>query len=164
LYVVSLIQPKKPLKEWTQTVLYLSCFYIWFGFMSAIPHKEERFLFVVYPHICFAAAIAMYYILGLMRGISASILRASKVSSTNAQLKLTNTFQSKESVLGSLFAAVVVVVVVLLSLSRTSSIVINYRAPIQLFGELYEKELTEHISDKHFPGVEQGNNIDIASI
>jgi alpha-1,2-mannosyltransferase len=142
LYVVSLIQPKKPLKEWTQTVLYLSCFYIWFGFMSAIPHKEERFLFVVYPHICFAAAIAMYYILGLMRGISASILRASK---------------SKESVLGSLFAAVVVVVVVLLSLSRTSSIVINYRAPIQLFGELYEKELTEHISEKHFPGVAQVN-------
>ncbi len=59
--------------------------------------------------------------------------------------------------LGALFAIVVAVAVVSLSLSRTSSIVINYRAPIKLFGELYEKELTEHISEKHFPGVDQGN-------
>lgn len=61
--------------------------------------------------------------------------------------------------MGSLFATVLVVVVVVLSISRTSSIVINYRAPIKLFGELYEKELTENISEKHFPGVSQGNYI-----
>ncbi len=82
LYVVSGMQPKKPFKEWTQTLLCLSCFYIWFGFMSAIPHKEERFLFVVYPHLCFAAAIAFYYILSLMRGIAAK-LGAVEVSSVS---------------------------------------------------------------------------------
>lgn len=29
-----------------------SAFYLWLGFMSAIPHKEERFLYVVYPQAC----------------------------------------------------------------------------------------------------------------
>jgi len=43
-----------------------------------------------------------------------------------------------------------------MSVSRTSSIVINYRAPIKLFGELYEKEIDQNISEKHFPGVDQG--------
>lgn len=32
---------------------------LWFVFMSGIEHKEERFLFVVYPLIAFAAACAL---------------------------------------------------------------------------------------------------------
>ncbi len=126
--------------------------------MSVIPHKEERFLFVVYPHICFAAAVAMYYILGLLRSISTSLLRVSKVSPLKTSHPLTF-LKNKTELLGSLFTTIVVVAVVVLSISRTSSIVVNYRAPIKLFGELYEKELSENISEQHFPGVDQGKNI-----
>ena len=29
-----------------------ACRYIWFGFFSSIPHKEERFLTPIYPLFC----------------------------------------------------------------------------------------------------------------
>lgn len=38
--------------------------YIWFAIMTAQPHKEERFMFPIYPLLCFNAAVALY----LMRG------------------------------------------------------------------------------------------------
>lgn len=40
--------------------------YIWFIFMSNIAHKEERFLFVIYPQIAFAAAYGLYLIIDIL--------------------------------------------------------------------------------------------------
>ena len=42
----------------------LSPFCLWFGIITMQAHKEERFLFPVYPLICFQAAV----VLGLARG------------------------------------------------------------------------------------------------
>jgi alpha-1,2-mannosyltransferase len=38
--------------------------YIWLAIFASQPHKEERFMFPIYPLICFNAAICLY----LMRG------------------------------------------------------------------------------------------------
>eukprot|EP00771_Trimastix_marina_P001671 gnl/Trimastix_PCT/2757.p1 GENE.gnl/Trimastix_PCT/2757~~gnl/Trimastix_PCT/2757.p1 ORF type:complete len:677 (+),score=129.70 gnl/Trimastix_PCT/2757:40-2070(+) len=38
-------------------LLRLSPLYIWFFFMSAMPHKEERFLYVIYPLVPVAASL-----------------------------------------------------------------------------------------------------------
>ncbi|KAF8926438.1 mannosyltransferase, partial [Dissophora ornata] len=40
--------------------LKLSPFYLWFAIFTAQPHKEERFLFVVYPLICFNAVVTLF--------------------------------------------------------------------------------------------------------
>ena len=40
--------------------------YLWLAIFSAQPHKEERFLFVIYPLICFNAAVALSFIRGFM--------------------------------------------------------------------------------------------------
>ena len=45
-------------------VMRLAPTYIWAAIMSAQSHKEERFMFPIYPLICFNAAITVY----LMRG------------------------------------------------------------------------------------------------
>lgn len=45
-------------------VVRLAPAYIWAAIMSAQSHKEERFMFPIYPLICFNAAITVY----LMRG------------------------------------------------------------------------------------------------
>lgn len=37
----------------------MGAFYLWLGFMSLQPHKEERFIFVVYPLLCFLAAVTL---------------------------------------------------------------------------------------------------------
>ena len=33
-------------------------YWLWLSFFSALPHKEERFMFVVYPQLCLSAACA----------------------------------------------------------------------------------------------------------
>lgn len=40
-------------------LLTLSGLYLWMAFFSAVPHKEERFMFPVYPLLLLAAAISM---------------------------------------------------------------------------------------------------------
>lgn len=40
-------------------LLYLLPLFLWFAAMMPQPHKEERFLFVVYPMICLSAAIVV---------------------------------------------------------------------------------------------------------
>jgi len=40
-------------------MLHLSPLYLWLGFFSAMPHKEERFMYVVYPLLCVAAAAGL---------------------------------------------------------------------------------------------------------
>jgi alpha-1,2-mannosyltransferase len=40
-------------------LLWASPFYLWLTFMTALPHKEERFMFPVYPQLCLAASAAL---------------------------------------------------------------------------------------------------------
>ena len=42
----------------------LAPFYLWLGIMSAQAHKEERFMFPVYPLLCLNAAVCVYLIKG----------------------------------------------------------------------------------------------------
>lgn len=42
----------------------LSPLYLWVGILTSQAHKEERFMFPVYPLLCFNAAVTLY----LMRG------------------------------------------------------------------------------------------------
>lgn len=38
-----------PLREWLRVVAALSPLWLWLAAISVLPHKEERFLYVVYP-------------------------------------------------------------------------------------------------------------------
>jgi alpha-1,2-mannosyltransferase len=51
--------------------MYFVPFFMWFGWMSTMPHKEERFLFVVYPLVTLLAA----YTLKRLEEISLTVLR-----------------------------------------------------------------------------------------
>jgi alpha-1,2-mannosyltransferase len=48
----------------TILALRLAPFYLWTGILTSQAHKEERFMFPVYPLLCFNAAVTLY----LMRG------------------------------------------------------------------------------------------------
>ena len=52
--------------HFTLLALRLAPFYIWLGILTMQPHKEERFMFPVYPLLCFNAAVATYLIRGWM--------------------------------------------------------------------------------------------------
>uniref|UniRef100_K3WCF1 Mannosyltransferase n=1 Tax=Globisporangium ultimum (strain ATCC 200006 / CBS 805.95 / DAOM BR144) TaxID=431595 RepID=K3WCF1_GLOUD len=107
-----------------QLVSYLSPLYMWLLIMFAQAHKEERFLFPVYPLLCLAAATTLSAVVYRVRTIFQS-LNSAAVGRALAKCLVW-------SVLGG-FA--------LLSASRITSNVINYSAPLRVYNHLYEHEL-----------------------
>lgn len=102
-----------------EPLIMLSGAYIWLIYMSIVPHKEERFLFVIYPWLCVAAAMAL-----------ASISRI---------------FGSIPKTIGSLIA-LVLLAIVLVSVSRTAALYFNYEAPNTVYTYLNNIETDAKVS------------------
>lgn len=49
---------------YTLLAIRLAPLYIWLGVLSMQPHKEERFMYPIYPLICFNGATALYLVRG----------------------------------------------------------------------------------------------------
>lgn len=113
--VVSLVARRRPRLVLPTVLLPL---HLWLGAMSAIAHKEERFMYVVYPHICLGAALSLDALCEL--GASRALVRFSK--------------QAKPAAAAA--AALLVGGMALLSVSRTAALLTNYDAPMRLFAEL----------------------------
>ncbi|KAI8810058.1 Alg9-like mannosyltransferase family-domain-containing protein [Cladochytrium replicatum] len=103
------------------TMLQLSGLYVHLAIFTAQPHKEERFLFVVYPWICLNAAVALH----ACRGILESLLSAFNFP---ARIKTAT---------GKLLITTVITLFFLLSLCRTLALVNYYSAPINVYKHLY---------------------------
>eukprot|EP00761_Pharyngomonas_kirbyi_P009380 gb/GECH01009396.1/.p1 GENE.gb/GECH01009396.1/~~gb/GECH01009396.1/.p1 ORF type:complete len:596 (+),score=88.29 gb/GECH01009396.1/:1-1788(+) len=96
-----------------------SPFYIWFTFMTTIPHKEERFLFVIYPFVGLSAALCL-----------------------NLLARARAAFVSKFTRDDAVMAAPLVIFTTLLlfggaSISRQMALYYNYGAPLKIYSELY---------------------------
>ena len=96
--------------------------------MQTRPHKEERFLYVVYPLIALSGALVM----DMMLRLAESWESAPKV------VKITARF-------GNAFA---IFLFLILSVSRSMHEVIHFRAPLQLYRHLYHVELERHIQSR----------------
>jgi alpha-1,2-mannosyltransferase len=94
----------------------VSPLFLWLAAITVLPHKEERFLFVVYPLACLAAAATL--------DAGASILTKT--------LPWKNIGQR----LSTLGIAAVVCGTALLSLSRTVALVSHYGAPMSIYRAL----------------------------
>ncbi|KAL0477220.1 alpha-1,2-mannosyltransferase [Acrasis kona] len=105
-------------------LLYVSPFYLWLGFYSLIPHKEERFMYVVYPTLTLCAGICLELLCQIIN---------TQVLSQNRRSGAVNVLQ-----------CVVVAAVCMLSLSRSLSMIVNYGAPLDVYGKL-----SEHIQNNH---------------
>ncbi|KDD71251.1 Alg9-like mannosyltransferase, partial [Helicosporidium sp. ATCC 50920] len=95
--------------------------YVWLLAVSLLPHKEERFLYVVYPLLCLAAAGAAEVVL---RGIHRALSR--RVGSAWA-LRAT-----------SLATLVLLAASAVLGASRAAALRRNYGAPMRLYEALPE--------------------------
>ena len=82
-----------------------------------MPHKEERFLFVVYPLIALSASVGMSMTLHILRGSGASKCRRT---------------------LARMVAVGAILAFVSLSVSRTTSLILNYGAPLKIWTELHQ--------------------------
>jgi len=102
--------------------------YLWLAIFTAQPHKEERFLFVIYPLIVFNAAVAIFSIRRIINILSDFIHfeKGRKLGRT---------------VVGLLFAVYSV-----LSISRSLSLYVNYSAPMKVYSYLNSKEMLKELS------------------
>ncbi|KAI7842794.1 hypothetical protein COHA_003540 [Chlorella ohadii] len=97
--------------------------YVWGAAITALPHKEERFLYVVYPLICLAAAASFVALCSLAGGILGMLLP-----------------RHAATAVVQLFAALFLLGSGLLAFSRSAALVVNYGAPLRIYQHLPEVE------------------------
>eukprot|EP00698_Gefionella_okellyi_P016588 TRINITY_DN4756_c0_g1_i1.p1 TRINITY_DN4756_c0_g1~~TRINITY_DN4756_c0_g1_i1.p1 ORF type:complete len:334 (-),score=62.53 TRINITY_DN4756_c0_g1_i1:662-1663(-) len=109
----------------TRVMWLLSPFYLWLAFMTIQPHKEERFLYVVYPILCLAAGLAVSTIWTWSENL---------VSVTSTR---------KRAVISFVFAMVAVVYGAL-SLMRIFALLLNYSGSAHVWFHLAQHEFPKY--------------------
>ncbi|GAM20124.1 hypothetical protein SAMD00019534_032990, partial [Acytostelium subglobosum LB1] len=161
------------LQDVPRTLLTLSPFYMWFAFMSYLPHKEERFLFVVYPFLCLAAATAIYlctFALGRLcnkydeylhkkNDGDTDILRQKGTSRVHARSR--SFWTSALETIITFVQYTFVLLFIVLSISRTYSTYINYTGALDTFVHLHDQVLKGgNLAHPDFPaGLPHGGTV-----
>ncbi|KAF9346887.1 mannosyltransferase [Mortierella sp. AD094] len=112
---------KDPLMWFT---LKLSPFYVWFAIFTAQPHKEERFLFVVYPLICFNAVLTLFMAQKIVQRTFDKFITRSKTSAIHKYA-------------GGL-VWVILIASAAVSLSRIIALHEHYNAPIEVYRKSFD--------------------------
>ncbi|PSS29616.1 hypothetical protein PHLCEN_2v2764 [Hermanssonia centrifuga] len=112
---------------YTILLVRLAPMYLWFTIMSAQAHKEERFMYPVYPLICFNAAITLYLVRGWMEVV---------------YIKWTKSpYRASQAVLFSRFTLSVVSASIVLSVSRGVAQWKYYHSPMSVVAHFEAYEL-----------------------
>lgn len=98
----------------------VSPLYLWTGFMSLQPHKEERFLYIIYPILCVAGAAAIE---ALPDMLPLSLKRKAGKPSIFLQVVKWS-------------RPLALTLILLLSYSRTRALLTNYGAPMRIYRHL----------------------------
>lgn len=118
---------------YTLMAVRIAPFYLWLAIFTAQAHKEERFMYPVYPFLCFNACVSIYLIKGWMETyfihLTKSPYRASQISAF------------------SWFTTLAILIPSLLSAGRVIGMVKFYGAPFAI---------TNHFQYHTLPGVLAG--------
>ncbi|KAL0581041.1 mannosyltransferase [Marasmius crinis-equi] len=113
----------------TVLALRLSPFYIWFGILTAQPHKEERFMFPAYPLLAFNAAVTLY----LVRGwLETAFIKATK-----------SPYRASRTTIFSTFTASVLITASVISISRILANWNYYHSPLSIAYRFEYNELPQ---------------------
>jgi alpha-1,2-mannosyltransferase len=101
----------------------MSPVYIWIGIFFTQAHKEERFLFPIYPLLCLTAAVSI----NMLQDCARMILQRLQILRPIISTALSG------------ISHVVVTLFILLSISRSFALFKGYHGPLVLYGQLYDK-------------------------
>ncbi|EGG14046.1 glycosyltransferase [Cavenderia fasciculata] len=153
-------------------ILAMSPFVMWFSFMTYLPHKEERFLFVIYPFICLSASVTLYLVANFISDLYKYQSRLS-TKSTDDESKKKSTAAGQSSLLLTILGLLnflvdlsikaVVLLFIALSVSRIYATFRNYDASIEAYGFLYDDVLRAgDVTDIQFPKtIRIGSNVNV---
>ena len=130
-------------------LLCVSPVFVWLGAITALAHKEERFLYVVYPLVsaskqnnrpCFAECGGWAENILHERNRSSSLPQACLAAAASLDLLATLTRRVFRGELGARLArggvAAALALTAVLSLSRSAALVAHYGAPMQVYRAL----------------------------
>lgn len=105
-------------------------FYLWLLVFSLQPHKEERFMYVVFPIVCFNASIGL---LSLLKITESTLLffKPTRVITSNEK----NAFNVSKAI-----SLILLTVFVILSVLRNGALYHFYSAPIKVYSHLPKNE------------------------
>lgn len=103
-----------------RTVVFVAPFYMWLGIFTAQPHKEERFMYPVYPFLVINASVALHIILSAIGNSNPSTL----VGKIPGRLKF-------------LGVSAVILLALDLSFDRIYGIYSAYHAPLNIYSRLW---------------------------
>jgi len=110
-------------------ILVLIPIYIWMAIVLPRPHKEERFLFPMYPALCFGAAVTTREVLGMCTAVLSSILQRQQRKKININTNL-------------LLGLALLSIPMIISISRSFALHDNYTAPLAIYQEVYSHAST----------------------
>mmetsp|Transcript_497 Transcript_497/g.665 ORF Transcript_497/g.665 Transcript_497/m.665 type:complete len:550 (+) Transcript_497:459-2108(+) len=122
----SMLSKRLRSEAWTRFVFTCPAIF-WMGIMFVKPHKEERFLFPVYPLIYLGAALT------LDTGLNISYHLKEKHSWGSALPRVAKTLALGALVLAGAF-----------SMSRVSALLRNFSAPCRVYEKFYYRELPNY--------------------
>lgn len=103
-----------------RSVVFMSPFYLWLGIFSFQPHKEERFMYPVYPALALNAAMALHIILVAFGNSDTKTI----IGKIPARLKL-------------LIVSICIIGSIDVSLARIYGIYNAYSAPLKVYEPLW---------------------------
>ncbi|ORX99359.1 hypothetical protein K493DRAFT_279646 [Basidiobolus meristosporus CBS 931.73] len=126
---------KGPTSPYVKFIFRLAPFYVWLFIFTIQPHKEERFLFVVYPLICLNAAVGLFIVRGWLE---------------NLYIKhLAKNMKSDHSYVVTFVSVAVISVFLIISMSRVVGLYTHYHAPLDVYGKFYDNDFLSHAAEMH---------------
>ncbi|KAH6592783.1 hypothetical protein BASA50_007834 [Batrachochytrium salamandrivorans] len=113
-----------------QLVARLLQFYLWLAIFTLQSHKEERFMFVVFPIICVCAGMALFYSRGILETVLLH-LNITRRSATYCSQCLTSLFM---------------ILFTVLSAQRIYAGYLHYHAPLEVYAALETAPLPSYSS------------------
>ncbi|KAI9144181.1 Alg9-like mannosyltransferase family-domain-containing protein [Paraphysoderma sedebokerense] len=105
--------------------------YLWIVIFTLQPHKEERFLYPIYPLIIFTAATTLYSISAILDAV---VKKSSKSIPKSADI----TTQSTSGLSPLRMVPIILLVTVGLSVSRIVAVTSSYSAPFGVYSKLHQ--------------------------
>ena len=112
-------------EAFTSKMLVLLPMYVWLAIVAPRPHKEERFLFPIYPMLCAGAGMIVEEVASIIIHLMGQLITSS--------LNRNDKNKTKQGLL-----AAALIPIVLVSISRSAALVVNYSAPLKTYAHLHD--------------------------
>mmetsp|Transcript_28887 Transcript_28887/g.67827 ORF Transcript_28887/g.67827 Transcript_28887/m.67827 type:complete len:641 (-) Transcript_28887:2236-4158(-) len=137
-----LLRPHSSSSAWTDGLGLMAPLYLWLAVVLPRPHKEERFLYPVYPALCLGAAIVSVSLIQAM-------LKYTWWTKPKQQEIELNQESTRKTAISATILAILWTPACVFSLSRTAALSKYYSAPLHVYAQMSAAIADSNVSSTH---------------